>query len=46
MVLTMRWRLSSNYLTTEELGEQEATNGATTGAKAGVGARVTAGAAV
>ena len=46
MVLTIRWRSSSKYLTTEELAEPKATSGATTGVTAGVEARVVAGAGV
>ena len=43
-VLKIRWRLSSKYLTTEELVEPKAASGATTGATARVGAHDVAGA--
>ena len=45
-VLRIRWRSSSKYLTTEELAEPEPASKATTGAAAGVGACVIAGAGV
>ena len=41
-VLRIRWRSSSKHLTTGELAEPEATSGAMTSAKAGIGAHVAA----
>ena len=45
-VLKIRWRSSSEYLITEELAEPEAISEVTTGATAGEGACIAAGAGV
>ena len=45
-VLRMRWKSSSEYLTTEESAEPETVSGAMTGAAAGVRACVRVGAGV